>query len=95
MTNDLAYYQSLPYEREHSMRLEGGEGYYIVRLKDLPAVAGDGTTLGEATEDLRAAFDELVMAWLAAGTPIPLPGRGFTVPAEPGQAPLGEWEPSR
>ena len=92
MAKDLVYYQSLPYERECSMRLEDGERYYVVRLKDIPAVAGDGATLDEASDDLRAAFDEFVTAWLAAGTPIPLPGRGFTVPADPGQSPLREWE---
>ena len=92
MTKDLAYYRSLPYEREYSMRLENGERYYIIRLKDIPAVAGDGATLDEASGDLRTAFDEFVTAWLAAGTPIPLPGRGFTVPVDPGQTPLREWQ---
>ena len=92
MAKDLAYYRSLPYERECSMRLEGGERYYVVRLKDIPAVAGDGATLEEASEDLRSAFDEFVTAWLDAGKPIPLPSRGFTAPADPGQAPLREWE---
>ena len=92
MAKDLAYYRSLPYERECSMRLEGGERYYIVRLKDIPAVAGDGATLEEASEDLRTAFDEFVTAWLDAGKSIPLPSRGFSVPADPGRAPLKEWE---
>jgi predicted RNase H-like HicB family nuclease len=92
MAKDLAYYQTLPYERECSMRMEGNERYYIVRLKDIPAVAGDGATLEEASEDLRAAFDEFVVAWIAADKPIPLPARGFTVPADRGRIPLREWE---
>ena len=92
MVKNLEYYQSLPYERECSMRLEDGGRYYIVRLKDIPAVAGDGETLDEASADLRSAFDEFVTAWLAAGTSIPLPSRGFTVPADPGHAPLREWQ---
>lgn len=59
MVKDLTYYQLLPYEREWQMRPDGAETYYIVRLKDIPAVAGDGATPGEAVEDLRLAFDEV------------------------------------
>lgn len=91
MTKDLAYYRLLPYEREWFMREEGSRRYYVVRLKDLPAVAGDGATQDEAVEDLREAFDEFVIAWLAAERPIPEPSRAFTVPGEFEQRPAKEW----
>ena len=80
MTRDLAYYRLLPYEREWLMREEGAQKYFVVRLKDLPAVAGDGVSQDEAVEDLREAFDEFVAAWLEAGRPIPEPSRAFSVP---------------
>lgn len=88
---DLAYYRLLPYEREWLMRDDAGEKYFIVRLKDLPTIAGDGQSKDEAVEDLRAAFDEFVVSWLEAKRPIPEPCRGFTVPTEAEQAPAKEW----
>ena len=91
MTKDLAYYRLLPYEREWLMREEGTQKYFVVRLKDLPAVAGDGASPDEAVEDLREAFDEFVAAWLKAGRPIPEPSRAFTVPAAPEHRPAKEW----
>jgi len=91
MSKDLAYYRLLPYEREWMMR-EGPEGtYFVVRLKDLPAIAGDGSSRDEAVEDLREAFDEFIVAWTEAGRPIPEPGRAFTVPSEKAHAPAREW----
>jgi len=57
MTKDLAYYRQVPYEREWAMREDCGERYFVVRLKDLPAVAGDGATFSDAIADLRNAFD--------------------------------------
>jgi|GEM_PF-990407 len=91
MTKDLAYYRLLPYEREWLMREEGAQKYFVVRLKDLPAVAGDGASPDEAVEDLRGAFDEFVTAWLAVGRPIPEPSRAFTVPGASEQRPAKEW----
>ena len=91
MTKDLAYYRLLPYEREWLMREEGAQKYFVVRLKDLPAVAGDGVSQDEAVKDLREAFDEFVAAWLDAGRPIPEPSRAFTVPAASEQRPAKEW----
>jgi predicted RNase H-like HicB family nuclease len=85
MSKDLAYYRLLPYEREWVMREEFGHKYFVVRLKDLPAVAGDGSSREEAVEDLRAAFDEFVIAWSEAALPIPEPRRGFTVPSASAQ----------
>jgi len=81
MTKDLAYYRQVPYEREWAMREDCGERYFVVRLKDLPAVAGDGATFSDAIADLRNAFDEFVTAWLEAGRDVPEPTRGFTVPS--------------
>jgi predicted RNase H-like HicB family nuclease len=94
MTNDLAYYRLLPYEREWLMRDDGTQKYFVVRLKDLPAIAGDGASSDEAVEDLRVAFDEFVAAWLEAGRPIPEPSRAFTVPAAPERRPAKEWPPA-
>lgn len=81
MSEDLAYYRLLPYEREWAVREEAGQRYYLVRLKDLPAVAGDGFSRDEAVDDLREAFDEFVLAWIDAGRSIPEPKRPFTVPS--------------
>lgn len=94
MSKDLAYYRLLPYEREWTMRNDGGQNYFIVRLKDLPAVAGDGSTRDEAADDLREAFDEFVSAWIDAGRSVPEPNRPFTVPTTPGQYPAREWSTS-
>ena len=91
MSKDLAYYRQLPYEREWLMREEAGQKYFVVRLKDLPAVAGDGISRDEAVDDLREAFDELVSAWLESGRPVPEPSRAFTVSTSLAQAPLKEW----
>jgi predicted RNase H-like HicB family nuclease len=94
MSKDLAYYRLLPYEREWAMRDEAGQKYFVVRLKDLPAVAGDGSTRDEAADDLREAFDEFVLAWIDAGRPVPGPNRPFTVPTTPAQSPAREWTTS-
>lgn len=91
MSKDLAYYRLLPYEREWLMREEAGQKYFVVRLKDLPAVAGDGVSRDEAVGDLREAFDELVSAWLESDHPVPEPGRAFTLPTSSAKAPLKEW----
>jgi predicted RNase H-like HicB family nuclease len=90
MSKDLTYYRLLPYEREWSMREDDGHQYFLVRLKDIPAIAGDGVSRDEAVEDLRSAFDEFILAWLAEGVPIPEPRRGFTVPVGAAQAPAKE-----
>lgn len=88
MNKDLEYYRSLPYEREWTMRDDAGVRYFVVRLKDLPAVAGDGSTRDEAAQDLREAFDEFVATWLAGGRDVPEPKRAFSVPPSQGRAPL-------
>jgi predicted RNase H-like HicB family nuclease len=91
MTKDLAYYRLLPYEREWLMREEAGQKYFVVRLKDLPAIAGDGSSPDDAVEDLRVAFDEFVTAWIETGHPVPEPNRAFTIPAASEQRPAKEW----
>jgi len=91
---DLTYYRLLPYEREWTMRDQDGERYFVVRLKDLPAVAGDGSSRDEAAEDLRVAFDEFVAAWLEAGKDVPEPRRGFSIPSGTEQGPAREWPAS-
>jgi len=94
MSNDLEYYRKLPYEREWTMREEADAKYFVVRLKDLPSVAGDGMTRDEAVEDLRMAFDEFVGAWLDSGQPVPEPERGFTLPETETRAPAKQWSTS-
>lgn len=91
MTKDLAYYRLLPYEREWLMRESAGQKYFVVRLKDLPAVAGDGVSRDEAVEDLREAFDEMVSTWLETGHAVPEPGRPHTVPSTSTRSPVREW----
>lgn len=88
---NLNDYQLIPYEREWFMREESGQRYYVVRLKDIPAVAGDGATRDEAAEDLREAFDEFVLAWLEAGREVPLPARPFTPLGVRQKRPAREW----
>jgi predicted RNase H-like HicB family nuclease len=94
MAKDLTYYRLLPYEREWLMREDAGQKYFVVRLRDYPAVAGDGLTRDEAAEDLRVAFDEFVSAWLEAGRPIPEPKRAFTIPSAPHEHPVVAWHSS-
>ena len=94
MSRDLAYYRLLPYERDWAMREEAGEKYFVVRLKDIPAVAGDGSTRDEAVDDLREAFDEFVSAWIDAGRSVPEPKRSFTVPSMSAQSLAEEWSVS-
>ena len=91
MSKDLGYYRLLPYERAWAMREEAGQKYFVVRLKDLPAVAGDGSSRDEAVDDLREAFDEFVSAWIDAGRSVPEPKRPFTVPSMSAQSPVEEW----
>lgn len=91
MSKDLAYYRLLPYEREWAMREEAGQRYFVVRLKDVPAVAGDGSTRDEAVDDLREAFDEFVSTWIDAGYSVPEPKRPFTVPSMSAQSDVDEW----
>ena len=91
MGKDLTYYRLVPYEREWAVREDAGQRYFVVRLKDIPAVAGDGATRDEAVEDLRGAFDEFVLAWLESGSKMPRPSRAFSVPFAPAQPLVEEW----
>jgi len=88
---DLTQYRQMPYEREWFMREDAGRRYYVVRLKDIPAVAGDGLTRDEAVEDLREAFDEFVLAWIESGREVPSPSRAFTAPSARAARPAKEW----
>lgn len=74
----LREYWARPYERSWSAFEEGNERYFVVSLKDIPVVAGDGATKDEAVEDLRVAFDEYIEWRLSAALPIPEPGRKYT-----------------
>jgi predicted RNase H-like HicB family nuclease len=77
---DLTQYRLMPYEREWFMREDAGQRYYVVRLKGIPAVAGDGLARDEAAEDLREAFDEFVLSWIESGREVPSPSRSSKRP---------------
>jgi predicted RNase H-like HicB family nuclease len=73
MTKDLAYYRTLPYEREWLPRDDDSGRYFVVRLRDIPQIYGVGATRQEALTALRAAFDDQ-MAWcLDEGVEVPEP----------------------
>jgi len=69
---DLDYYEGLPYQPvwEHVPTAEG-DWYWQVRLREIPAVAGLGTTEDEALEELRQRFEEYVRFHIDEGLDIP------------------------
>ena len=75
VTNDLAYYLSLPYAVEiRPLPDADGGGFHacIPRLGRYSAV-GDGETAEEAYADLRAALPSLISGWLTRGVSVPEP----------------------
>jgi predicted RNase H-like HicB family nuclease len=89
MSRDLAYYQSQPYARLWEAREEGGERYFVARIREFPRVAGDGATRAEALVHLREAFDDFVTWRLEDALEVPAPARGFIDPLLPRAA--VEW----
>lgn len=67
----------MPYERAWETRLDEHEVYFIVRLRDIPAVAGDGVTKGEALKHFRAAFDDYFAWAIEEHVDIPVPSRAI------------------
>lgn len=74
---DLSYYRQQPYERVLEFRFEGDERYLLYRLREIPAIAGDGVTKDEALANLRDAFDDYITWALEEGLRIPEPARGL------------------
>lgn len=83
MNKDLAYYQSQPYARLWEAREDGGERYFVVRIREFPRVAGDGATRAEAVVHLREAFDDFITWRLEDELDVPAPARGFVDPHMP------------
>jgi len=81
---DFAYYEDLPYHAvwEHVATADG-DWYWQVRLREIPTVAGIGTTEDEALEELRERFAEYVCLHLDEGLEIPEPD-GAPPPTKPG-----------
>jgi len=77
MAHDLAYYRGLPYERVWEVRVDDGERYYVVRLRDIPRVSGAGVTKDEAIGHLREAFDDYVTWRLHDGLSVAAPSRCY------------------
>jgi predicted RNase H-like HicB family nuclease len=73
MSKDLAYYRSLPYEREWLPRDDESGRYFVVRLKDMPETYGMGITKQAALAAFRHAFDDLITWCLEEGQHIPEP----------------------
>jgi len=74
---DLSYYRLQPYERTLEIRFEGDERYLLYRLREIPAIAGDGATKEEALKNLREAFDDYITWALDESLRIPEPARGL------------------
>lgn len=72
---DLAYYLSLPYDREVIPRDDTSGRYFVVRLKDIPEIYGYGPTRQEALRMMREAMPDHMAYCLEAGVPIPEPAR--------------------
>jgi len=73
MTKDVAYYRTLPYEREWLARDDESGRYFVVRLKDIPEIYGTGWAKQEALAALRSAFDDQITWCLEEGLPISEP----------------------
>ncbi len=72
---DFDYYEDLPYHAvwEHVATADG-DWYWQVHLREIPAVAGMGTSEEDALADLRERFEEYVRFHLDEGLEIPEPG---------------------
>ena len=83
MSRDLAFYRRQPYQRVWETRHEAGERYFLVRIKELPRVIGDGATQAEAAAHLRDAFDDFITWRLEDSLDIPEPARGCVLVEQP------------
>lgn len=74
----LEYYRQLPYARTLEVRKEGAGRYFLYRIAEIPAIAGDGATKDEARTHLKEAFDDYVSWRLEDGLSIAMPQRPVT-----------------
>jgi len=89
---DLAYYRSLPYSRVWETRTSAHERYFLVRLAEVPFVAGDGLTREEALSNLRSAFDDFLSSRLESGLAVPSPQR--PIPTSTPSTLSVDWNPA-
>lgn len=73
MTRDPRSYADLPYRREWEYRQDDADPYWIVRLAEIPEVAGDGTTRADAEAALRECLEDYARYRQAEGLAIPEP----------------------
>ena len=83
MNKDVAYYRTLPYEREWLPRDDESGRYFVVRLKDIPNVYATGNTRQGALAALGSAFDDQICWCLAESVQIPEPRRGTRATKNP------------
>jgi predicted RNase H-like HicB family nuclease len=83
VTEDALYYWQQPYKRIWETREEDGERYFVVRIAEFPAVAGDGLSREEALSCLREAFDDFIAWRLEDGLDIPKPSHAQVQDDEP------------
>ena len=76
MGKDVAYYRSLPYEREWLSRDDESGRYVVVRLRDIPQIYGTGATKADALAALATAFEDQIRWCLDEGVDIPEPSSG-------------------
>jgi hypothetical protein len=76
VNKNLAYYRSLPYEREWLPRDDESGRYFVVRLKHIPEIYGTGFTKQAALTVLNSAFDDQIAWALKEGLAIPEPSVG-------------------
>ena len=79
---NLAYYLSLPYDREVIPRDDSSGRYFVVRLRDIPEIYGFGSTRRNALRMMREAMPDHIAYCLEAGIPIPEPDRKAGAPAQ-------------
>lgn len=73
MNHDKSYYMALPYQTLWDARCEEGERYYVVSLREIDGVCGDGLTREEAVLHLWESFDSYLDWRLGDGLEVPQP----------------------
>jgi predicted RNase H-like HicB family nuclease len=73
VTQDAQRYVRLPYDHVWEWREDDAEPYWVVRLAEIPEVAGGGESRTEAEATLGQCLEDYVAYRLAEGLPIPEP----------------------
>ena len=74
MKKDLNYYRRLPYSRTMAwVDEDSGDGYWCVRIEELPGLIAAHTDRLRAVEMAKEMFDEYIEAHIAWGNEIPVP----------------------